>query len=165
MRKFWRIFQLTTLAIVGFVVSGATYFLIQLWDGGILHRWQKAPFTGNLTDESIAIELAILPVIFAVLACWGIVRIFRLRLVSNEIEDTFKPVLMFYVGYARFLLIVVAGLYLLMGHGLAAAAHLVVAIVMFALFYRQHATHVRSTRTQIDLQRNSADDDDSELSN
>lgn len=62
-----------------------------------------------------------------------------MRSVHNEIDDSFKPILGFYTGYARFLLIVIAGFYLLMGHGLAAAAHLVVAIVMFVLFYRRHA--------------------------
>src|SRR5690348_1632032 len=103
MRIFWRILQLTILAIVGWTVATVTFLLIRLWDGGIVDRFQKAPFfTGNLTEESIAVELACLPVVLAVLACWGIVRLFRMRSVHNEIDDSFKPILMFYAGYARF---------------------------------------------------------------
>jgi hypothetical protein len=162
MSTFWRILQLTTLAIVFLVVSGTTVFLIGLWDGGLVERWRRAPFTGSIGDESIAIELATLPVVLAVLACWGVVRLFRLRSVHNEVDDTFRPVLTVVTGYGRFVLIIVAGIYLWLGHGWAAVAHLVIAIVMFALFYRQHRARERAIEQQMLPEREGDDDEDSE---
>jgi hypothetical protein len=154
-----RISQLTILAIVFMVVSGASYFLIELCSGGRLERWRGAEFTGSIGDESLAIELATLPVVLAVFACWGVVRLFRLRSVHNEIDDTFRPVLTVVAGYGRFVLIVVAGIYLLLGHGWAAAAHLVVAVVMFALFYRHHRARERAIQERLLLEREEQGDD------
>ena len=147
-----RIFQLTILAIVFMVVSGVTFFLIELWSGGRLERWRSAPFTGSVGDESLAIELATLPVVLAVLACWGVVRLFRLRAVHNEVDDTFRPILTVVSGYGRFLLIVMAAAYLFMGHGWAAALHLAVAVVMFALFYRHHRARERAIHERLQLE-------------
>lgn len=148
-----RISQLTILAIVFTVVSGVGFFLIELWSGGRLERWRSAPFTGSVGDESLAIELATLPVVLAVLACWGVVRLFRLRAVHNEVDDTFRPILTVVSGYGRFVLIVVAGAYLLMGHGQAAAAHFAIAVVMFVLFYRHHRAREQAIHDRLQLER------------
>jgi hypothetical protein len=148
-----RISQLTILAIVFMVVSGASYFLIEMCSGGRLERWRGAEFTGSLGEESLAIELATLPVVLAVLASWGVVRLFRLRSVHNEIDDTFRPVLTIVAGYGRFVLIVAAGIYLLLGHGWAAAAHLVVAIAMFALFHCHHRARERAIQERFLIER------------
>ncbi len=158
MRTFWRILQLATLAVVFIIISATTLFLIRQWDGGLLERWRGAPFTGSVGDESLAIELATLPVLVGVFVCWGVVRLFRLRAVHNEIDDTFKSVLTVIAGYGRFLLIVVAGLYLLLGHGWAAVAHLVVAVVMFAIFYRHHRARERAIEEQMMLEQEGEDD-------
>lgn len=147
------------LAIVFFVVGGLAEFLIRMWDGGRLKRWSTAPFTGSVGDESIAIELAVLPVVLAVLACWGVVRLFRLRSVRNEVDDTFRPVLTVIAGYGRFVLIVVAAVYLLMGHGWAAAAHLGIAIVLFALFYRHHRAREQAIFDRLQREREKKEDD------
>ena len=77
-----RITQLTILAIVFMVVGGSAYSLIEWLSGGRLERWRGAQFTGRTGDESLAIELAALPVVLAVLACWGVVMLFRLRAVQ-----------------------------------------------------------------------------------
>ena len=144
------------------VVSGAGMLLIRLWDGGLLERWRRAPFSGSISEEFLAIELATLPVVLAVLACWGVVRLFRLRSVHNEVDDTFRPVLMVVAGYGRFVLVVVSVLYLLLGHGWAAAVHLVVAAVMFALFYHHHRAQERAIEERMMLEREEEDDEDSE---
>jgi hypothetical protein len=144
MNTFWRILQLTVLAFIALMVSISTLFLIRLWDGGLLERWQTSRFTGNLSDDSIAIELASLPAVLAVFACWGIVRLFRLRSVHNEIEATFRPILIIVTGYARFALIIISIIYLLLGHGRAAAIHLAVSVVLFALFYRRQRAKERA---------------------
>jgi hypothetical protein len=159
MSKLWRILQLTTLAIVFFVVSGVTVFLIRLWDGGLLERWRHAPFTGSVADESLAIELATLPVVFAVLVCWGVVRLFRLRSVRNEVDDTFRPVLTVIAGYGRFVLIVLAAAYLLMGHGWAAAAHLVIAVALWTLFYLHHRAREQAIYDQLQREQEEGEDD------
>ena len=152
MTTFWRILQLTTLAIVFLVVSGASFFLIELWSGGRLERWHSAPFTGSVGDESLAIELATLSVVLAVLACWGVVRLFRLCAVHNEVDDTFRPILTVISGYGRFVLIVVAAAYLVMGHGWAAAAHFAIAVLLFALFYRHHRAREQAMHDRLQLE-------------
>ena len=73
--SFRRIAQLTILAMVFMVVSGVAVYLIELWSGGRLERWRSAPFTGTVGDEFLAIQLAALPVVLAILACWAVVRI------------------------------------------------------------------------------------------
>jgi hypothetical protein len=160
MNTFWRIAQLTVLAIVFFVVGCVTMLLIHLWDGGLLERWSHAPFTGSVGDESLAVELATLPVVLAVLTCWGVVRLFRLRAVHNEIGDTFRPVLTVVAGYGRFLLVVVGAAYFLMGHGWAAAAHLAISLVLFVLFYRQHRPRGQAIHAQLRLEQEEGDDED-----
>jgi len=159
MRTFWRILQLTILAIVFFVVSGATGFLIRLWDGGLLERWSSAPFTGSIGDESLAIELATLPVVLAVLTCWGVVQLFRLRSVRNEVDATFRPVLTVIAGYGRFVLVVVAAAYLLMGRNWAAAVHLVIAVVLWTLFYRHHRVREQAIYDQLQREQEEGEDD------
>jgi hypothetical protein len=154
-----RILQLTILAIVFMVVGGVAFFFIELWSGGRLERWRSAPFTGSVGDESLAIELATLPVVLAVLACWGVVRLFRLRAVHNEVDDTFRPILTVISGYGRFVLIVVAAAYLLMGYGWAAAAHFAIAVVMFALFYRHHRVREQAIHDRLQLEQEEEGDD------
>jgi hypothetical protein len=139
-----RILQLTILAIVFLVVSGLSFFLIEIWSGGRLQQWRSAPFTGTVGDECLAIELATLPVILGVLACSAIVRLFRLRSVHNEISDTLRPILTVATGYGRFLLIIVSGIYLVLGHGWVAFTHLAVAVVAFAVFYGRHRARERA---------------------
>ena len=162
MTTFWRILQLTTLAIVFLVVSGASFFLIELWSGGRLERWHSAPFTGSVGDESLAIELATLSVVFAVLACWGVVRLFRLCAVHNEVDDTFRPILTVVSGYGRYVLIVVAAIYLVLGHGWAAVTHLIIAVAMFAAFYRSHRAQERAIHERLELEREEDDDESSD---
>jgi hypothetical protein len=140
-----RILQLTVSAIVFLVVSGSAFVLIEFWSGGRLKQWDSAPFTGSIGDEFLAIELATLPVILGIVACWGVVRLFRMRSVHNEIADTFKPILTVVSGYGRFVLIVVSGVYLVLGSGWAAFAHFVFAVLAFAAFYRVHRTNERAT--------------------
>jgi|SRR5580704_411150 hypothetical protein len=151
-----RILQLTILALIFAVVAGGTMFLIEWWSGGRVQRWMNAPFTGGVGDESLAVELALLPIVLAVLACWGTVRLFRLRSVDNEVEDTFRPVLMIVSGYGRFVLAVVAAYYLVLGHGWAAASHFAIAVFMFIIFYRKHRNRERAATEQL------LDDSDSE---
>ncbi len=139
-----RILQLTISAIVFMVVSGVAFFLIETWSGGRLQQWRSDPLTGSLGDECLAIELAAWPVILGVLACWGMVRLFRMRSVHNEIGDTFRPILMVIAGYGRFVLIIVSGIYLVLGFGWAAFIHLVIAVVAFVLFYRTHRARERA---------------------
>ncbi|MEY4198770.1 MAG: hypothetical protein RLZZ265_510 [Verrucomicrobiota bacterium] len=160
MNTFWRILQLVVLTIVFFLVSGTTMYFIKQWDGGLLDRWRRAPFTGSIGEESIAIELAAMPFVFGVLSCWCVVWLFRLRSVHNEVEDTFKPMLMVAAGYGRFVLIVVAGLYLVLGHGWAAAAHMAGAILAFSFFYLTHqAKEQAMKRHHLNEQEEEGEDD------
>ena len=157
-----RILQLTVLAIVFMAVSGMAVFLIEWWSGGRLERWRSAPLSGSVGDESIAIELATIPVVLAVLACWGVVRLFRLRALHNEVDDTFRPILTVVSGYGRFVLIVVAAIYLVLGHGWAAVTHLIIAVVMFAVFYRSHRARERAIHERFELEREEDDDESSD---
>ena len=148
MTRFWRILQLTSLALVFLVTSGVGYFLIEWCSDGRVRRWRNAPFSGSVADESIAIELAALPIVLGVLSCWGLIRLFRFRSVQNEINDTLKPVLEVVAGYGRFVLVGVALVHLLIGHGWAAAAHLVAAAVLFVVFFYQNRP---TSHTGLDL--------------
>ncbi len=130
-------------------VSGLSFFLIETWSGGRLHQWRSAPFTGSVGDECLAIELAALPVVLGVLACWGVVRLLRMRSVHNEIDDTFRPILTVLAGYGRFVLILVSGIYLVLGHGWAAIAHFAIAVVAFAVFYRSHLARERAIEERL----------------
>jgi hypothetical protein len=162
MNTFWRILQLVVLTIVFFLVSGTTLYLIKQWDGGLLDRWRRAPFTGSIGEESLAIELAALPFVLGLLSCWGVVRLFRLRSVHNEVEDTLKPMLMVAAGYGRFVLIVVAGLYLVLGHGWAAVAHLTAALLAFSFFYLTHRAKEQATKKRLFDEREDEDGEGSD---
>ena len=133
-----RIIQLTASAIVFMVVSGTAYLLIETWSGGRIEQFRESHFTHNVGDDCLGIELATLPVVLGLLACWGAVRLFRMKSIHNEIDDTFKPMITVLIGYARFLLIVVSGIYLIMGHSTAALVHLGIAVLAFTYFYRSH---------------------------
>jgi hypothetical protein len=144
-----RILQLTISAIAFMVVSGLSFLVIETWTGGRLQEWRSAPFTGSVGDECLATELAMLPLVLGILTCWGIVRLFRMRSVHNEIDDTFRPVLAVAAGYGRFALIVVSGTYLVLGHGWAAFTHFGIAVVAFAVFYRVHRARERAVEGRL----------------
>jgi hypothetical protein len=144
-----RILQLTMSAKVFMVVSGLSFLLVEMWSGGRLQRWRSAPFTGSAGDECRAIELAMLPLVLGVLACWGIVGLFRMRSVHNEIDDTFRPILMVAAGYGRFVLVVVSGIYLVLGHGWAAFTHFAIGVVAFAVDYSGHRARGRAIEERL----------------
>ena len=154
-----RILQLTISAIVFMVVSGVSFFFIEMWSGGRLQRWHSAPFTGNVGDACIAIELACLPLLLGGLTCWGVVRLFRMRSIHNEIDDTFVPVLTVVAGYGRFLLIIISAIYLILGQGWAAALHLAVAVIAFTLFYRTHRARERPLEPSLESDQEEGEDE------
>ena len=78
---------------------------------------------------------------------------------SNEIDDTFRPILTVVADYGRFVLIVIAAAYLFMGHGWAAAVHLAVAVVMFALFCRHHRAREQAIHERLQLEQEEEGDD------
>jgi hypothetical protein len=156
-----RILQLTISAIVFLVVSGLSFFLIETWSGRRLLQWRSAPFTGSVGDECLAIELATLPVILGVLASWGTVTLFRMRSVHSEIDDTFRPILTVVTGYGRFLLIVVSGIYLVLGHGRAAFVHFAIAVLAFAVFYSSHRARERAIEERMRHDREEEEDESS----
>jgi hypothetical protein len=149
MNSLRRILQLTVLAIVGLLVLTGSVSLIDLLTGGRLVRLRAEPFSGNVGEQCLLFELATIPPLLAALACWGVVRLFRLRSVHNEVDDTFKPILTVVTGYGRFALIIIAAVYLMLGQGWAAAAHLFIAILLFAEFYLRHRARERSLQSEM----------------
>ena len=149
LKRIVRILQLTISAIVFMAVSGLSLFLIETWSGGRLQQWCSAPFTGSVGDECLAIELGALPIVLGVLACWGVVRPFRMRSVHNEIDNTFRPILTVLAGYGRFVLVVVSGIYLVLGHGWAGITHFAIAVVAFGVFYSSHRTRERAIQKRL----------------
>ena len=144
-----RIFQLTASAIAFLVACGASFALIMFLSGGKYPQKLDFDVPRELSDRVLDLELGLLPVLVGLLAAQGLIRFFGLSAVTNEITDSIKPAIVVFTGYARFVLILISATYIILGSMWSGLAHLILAILAFAHFFRSERAKEAALRPAV----------------
>jgi len=132
--------QLTLLAVIFMIVSGVMVGVVEWVAPGTMARINSFGHTADWLGGLQALEIALLPIVVGLYTCWGVIKVFRLRYVVNEVEDTLGPMRTVLKGYMLFLAPVCGLLHMVMKNRRAGALHIIIWIIGFMTFIRKEET-------------------------
>ena len=122
------------------IASGIMVGVVEWVAPGTMGRIDAFGDTGDWIGDLQALETALLPIVIGLYVCWGSIKVFRLRHVVNEVEDSLRPMQVVLKGYMLFLAPVCGLIHMVMRNWKVGALHVVIGIIGFATFIRKEKT-------------------------